>query len=249
LAIGLFGLTVIFAAKIVRDIAGVSSPFLDRWSFELGSIFDVFAFSLGVTLRSQYLLRERNRLQRDLTAATFDAAHDELTGLLNRRGLEARFSRAVSAASTVLFLDLDDFKLVNDSGGHAAGDATLRAVARILRTTVREDDITARVGGDELVIVLVARADPALAEDVIARISASIAGLRPLGPHNPLRIGVSIGRAFSQPPGTFEAAVSRADADAYRVKGEHYARLRARRSRPRETIGRAAGTVVNRNVP
>lgn len=89
----------------------------------------------------------------------WEATHDALTGLVNRAGLQSRLdalvlTEAVSRPAVLLVLDLDGFKVVNDTHGHDAGDAVLREVACCLRGAVRPDDLVARLGGDEFVIVL-----------------------------------------------------------------------------------------------
>jgi diguanylate cyclase (GGDEF)-like protein len=100
---------------------------------------------------------ERRRFERELA---FRGAHDPLTGLANRVLLQDRLERAVAlrhrddAASAVLLLDLDRFKVVNDSLGHIAGDALLVEVAARLAGCVREVDLLARLGGDEFVFIL-----------------------------------------------------------------------------------------------
>lgn len=88
------------------------------------------------------------------------AEHDPLTGLRNRRGIEADVRDALEIAErrgtplTVMVIDLDDFKAINDEHGHRAGDEVLEAVARVLRGRLRTADIAARVGGDEFLAVL-----------------------------------------------------------------------------------------------
>jgi diguanylate cyclase (GGDEF)-like protein len=89
------------------------------------------------------------------------ASLDELTGLANRRaltlhlaGLLDRVAHGPATGAVVLYLDLDDFKVVNDTYGHATGDQLLRVIAERLRSCVRESDLVARFGGDEFVIVL-----------------------------------------------------------------------------------------------
>jgi diguanylate cyclase (GGDEF)-like protein/PAS domain S-box-containing protein len=100
---------------------------------------------------------ERKRLEHELRS---QAVHDPLTGLANRTLLTDRLERALalqardSHSLAVLFVDIDDFKSVNDSRGHAAGDELLREVARRLESVVRTADTVARIGGDEFVIVL-----------------------------------------------------------------------------------------------
>jgi len=225
LGIGLLGLPLVLVATIAAKLAGIAAPALSQWGFEAGSSFDVFAFSIAILMRFQFDAVERDRVRQVMYTATYDATHDSLTGLLNRRGLEARMSALRSIESTLLYVDLDGFKAVNDAGGHAAGDAALKAVGRILRDCVRLPDVVARVGGDEFVVLLVDFLDPARVTSVIDRISAEISKYRPLG-DNPLRIGASIGRATTNAGLTADATIAAADTDAYRVKAEHYASRR-----------------------
>jgi diguanylate cyclase (GGDEF)-like protein len=231
ISIGFLGLTVMYVAQIVRDLFGMPWPFIDRWGFEMGATFDVLAFAVAVTIRSRYSERQRARVQTDLASATFEADHDGLTGLLNRRGLELRFAEISALASTVLFVDLDGFKAINDRGGHAAGDDALKIVARILRHAVRPTDVVARVGGDEFVVILVDVRAAVSVATISERISSAVATVRPIGGGDPTGFGVSIGRVITEPGRPFSAVLAAADADSYRVKSEHYATSRIVRRR------------------
>ncbi len=105
-------------------------------------------------------LRRRYRHERAEAAMEFQAYHDSLTELPNRRLLVQRLEQEISRSkrhqyfAAVLFIDIDRFKTINDSLGHAVGDGLLREVARRLKRNVREEDTAARLGGDEFVIVL-----------------------------------------------------------------------------------------------
>ena len=123
-------------------------------------------------LRAQ--IGERVRAQQRLT---HQARHDHLTGLPNRVHLLERLDNTVAAMRgsgrppfAVLFLDLDRFKLVNDSLGHAAGDAMLVEVGRRIAGTIGEDDMVARLGGDEFAVLVEGVGDQDIAEDIAARI-------------------------------------------------------------------------------
>lgn len=98
----------------------------------------------------------RARDMRRLATAAEEAGHDPLTGLLNRRGLEARAAVRLADGEpfSLLLVDIDHFKLVNDMHGHAAGDDVLVQVADVLRGGSRAGDLVARVGGEEFVVVL-----------------------------------------------------------------------------------------------
>ncbi|GAA3256206.1 diguanylate cyclase domain-containing protein [Dactylosporangium siamense] len=145
------------------------------------------------------------------------ALHDPLTGLGNRNLLE-EFTRSglrPGVRASVLVLDLDGFKAVNDTLGHAAGDELLRVVASRLRAHAREGDLVARLGGDEFVVLLPDAADDVAAE-VAARLRfALIAPIRIDGRF--VQVDASIGAATAT-EGTLDALLRAADAEMYREK-------------------------------
>ena len=107
------------------------------------------------------------------------AMHDPLTGLINARGFAERLThelernRRYPRPMALLYLDLDDFKVINDSHGHQTGDAVLRLVADAMRSSVRQADMVGRLGGDEFA-VLMPETDAALAEAAARRLAASL---------------------------------------------------------------------------
>jgi diguanylate cyclase (GGDEF)-like protein/PAS domain S-box-containing protein len=153
----------------------------------------------------------------------YRARHDQLTGLLNRNEILERLDviggdgRRPGSESAVLFCDLDDFKQVNDSCGHAVGDLVLREVATRVRASVREDDLVARIGGDELLVVLhhLHGVDEALsvANDVRQ------ATCRPIEAEpGPLVVTMSIGVTMVEKGDTADDVIARADQAMYRAK-------------------------------
>ena len=153
-----------------------------------------------------------------------NATHDVLTGLANRTLLSDRLKQAIASARrfgklvAVLLLDLDDFKGVNDSLGHEAGDALLQAVARRLRAAVRESDTVARLGGDEFVIVM---PDLAIADDVVI-VASKILALLSQGfstGGEEIHIGGSIGISLYPHDGEHEDVLMKnVDLAMYHVK-------------------------------
>ena len=107
------------------------------------------------------ILRDIQRERRHTLHLTHQASHDALTGLFNRIEFERRLSNAIDevhedgSAHALMYLDLDEFKLVNDTCGHAGGDELIRQIAALMRAKLRQTDILARLGGDEFGILLV----------------------------------------------------------------------------------------------
>ena len=202
----------------------VAGRILDERDWSRGSIW-VYS---NVTER-----KKREEEVRDL------AHHDALTGLPNRRLLDDRIAQAFAAARrsrervALMLLDLDRFKPVNDTYGHEAGDAVLRAVAARLKGCVRESDTVARVGGDEFVVMLPMRAAPD-AVRVADKILTSLGEPIPIE-GNEVRIGVSIGiSVFPEDAVDKEELLKYADRAMYHVKAagrnsySFYAREQAR---------------------
>ena len=179
-----------------------------------------FVLTCAVAVR---LWRAVTASGRDRARLAHKAAHDDLTDLPNRTHLEAELDRALDradrpdAAVAVLFLDLDRFKLVNDSLGHSTGDRLLREVADRLSAVLGPTVLLSRVGGDEFVVVLEGvTADKALA--VAERIRASFACPFEVGGAQ-LHTGVSVGVALSTDEITTpDQLLSSADSAMYRAK-------------------------------
>jgi diguanylate cyclase len=144
-------------------------------------------------------LSERDRLAARLRHQAF---HDGLTGLPNRMLYTEKLDAALASAApgeqiVVMLIDLDDFKLVNDAWGHAAGDTLLREVADRLRACLRANDTVSRIGGDEFAILLepLPDDDP---RDIAARIVAAVEAPVPVEGGS-ARVGASVGIALSRP--------------------------------------------------
>ena len=154
------------------------------------------------------------------------AHHDELTGLPNRALLNDRLALALAQARRsgrplgLLFLDLDGFKDINDSLGHATGDRLLQSVAQRLRGLVREGDTVARLGGDEFVVMLVNLAQAGDAVEVARAIAEALARPHPVDEHR-LHVTASIGvAAFPEDGDSAGALLTHADAAMYRAKAQ-----------------------------
>ena len=152
------------------------------------------------------------------------AHHDTLTGLANRYALEARLDQVVADARrhdrrlAVLFLDMDNFKGINDSLGHGVGDEFLRITAQRLRETVRENDIVARLGGDEFVVVLPEVHQPEHALRVASKLLDRLAQPIELSEHK-LNASTSIGICFYPQDGQDRGSLMQsADIAMYQAK-------------------------------
>ena len=216
---------------------------MDRW-------FDVFAFRVGdpeerkvgvlfndITERK----RAEHALQESVALLRHHAQHDALTGLPNRVLFEDRLRLAVAAAErngrpfTVLFLDLDDFKVINDDLGHESGDVVLIEVARRLRRSLRASDTLARMHGDEFVAILPEMAEPHEVSTLVEKLLAVL--------NDPVDVSgttvsvmASVGVGVYPNDGSNPRALLRAaDAAMYRTK-------LAAKSAPRDVVAEPAGT-------
>jgi len=173
---------------------------------ELGEMAEAFNVMLGERRAREADLRHR-------------ATHDVLTGMPNRAALAEALSRTLGGGSTagVLFLDLDRFKLVNDTHGHAVGDALLVALGRRLMTGVRPGDIVARFGGDEFVVLCPGVNEPEGAMEIARRLARALEEAFIVEGHELFLTG-SVGVAIGAPGDGPEDILRDADNAMYRAK-------------------------------
>jgi diguanylate cyclase (GGDEF)-like protein len=214
-------------------VALLSVPIVARGEF-LGSL------SVSVTSEPERLRPRRELLDRVSGVAaqaasamqtarlvdkvTYQATHDALTGLANRAVFTDRIQSALAVADAtghpvgLFFVDLDDFKVVNDEYGHHTGDELLRQVAQRLLDTVRAGDTVARLGGDEFAIVLSCIADPSEVETAAARVARAFETPFVVGDVL-LALRASVGLAlWPDDAREIEALMRHADAEMYRAK-------------------------------
>jgi diguanylate cyclase (GGDEF)-like protein len=170
------------------------------------------------------------------------AHHDSLTGLLNRASLYECLERLIGArrdcALALVYIDLDLFKEINDSLGHAAGDAVLQHVARQIATSIRHSDLAARIGGDEFVIVLPGVSDPAEARRSAVAATEAIGTPVSVGGKS-LRVEASLGISiYGRDAGDTDSLLKTADESMYRMKLSHR----------RDRVARERGTALTEDT-
>lgn len=170
------------------------------------------------------ILRANEELTKALATIQDMATHDSLTGLPNRASLSVTLQHAVAKAHrgksglAVFFLDLDNFKSINDTLGHPTGDQLLREIARRVRACIRESDLVARLGGDEFVVMVETVPDRAGLQLLAEKILAAVSELMQLGGHE-VKITASVGIAVFPDDGKdVSALLANADMAMYRAK-------------------------------
>jgi diguanylate cyclase (GGDEF)-like protein/PAS domain S-box-containing protein len=210
------------AAVPVPDPGGQAAACFVVWA-DHEAIVDSLQFRAHRQIHSllQLALNQRHEREQLQHAAT----HDSLTGLLHRGALLDALHRYEDGGIVVslLYLDLDDFKPVNDVHGHEAGDVVLRIIAERLAAAVRGADLVSRVGGDEFAVAAVGVQDPDELQAVAERLADAIG--RPIaidrgGVPLTTRVGVSIGVAVPDPPGprSPDSLLAAGDAAMYAAK-------------------------------
>jgi diguanylate cyclase (GGDEF)-like protein/PAS domain S-box-containing protein len=220
-----------FSAKIREIYADPDATSDDLIEFLDGRIFERFSMPQrigGETVGRVWSFRdvsERSRLEQELAHQAF---HDSLTSLANQALFRDRVDHALARSArgpgrlAVLFIDLDDFKTVNDSLGHTAGDEFLIAAADRLQTCLRAGDSAARLGGDEFAVLLEDLVSEREAEEVAGRILDALQERFPIDGHDVL-LSASVGIAFASRGTTCDQILRNADLAMYTAKrrGKH----------------------------
>src|SRR5690606_24054724 len=176
----------------------------------------------GAVVVFQDMTRSRS-LQAQLEHA---ATHDSLTGLANRAAFSQALDRAVVSGQlhSIVFIDLDPFKHINDTFGHSVGDDVLRRVADAIRSHVRRGDVCARLGGDEFVLLL-HNCELTDAELLAKRIIVAVSDIGVTVGETSAQVGASVGLSALVPGEAPDAALIRADGACYQAKGSGRGRV------------------------
>ncbi|MEM8982883.1 MAG: EAL domain-containing protein [Pseudomonadota bacterium] len=209
-----------------EDTADAELRMINSTGTELDTLINLSAIrdDRGEYKYSMCQVQDVTEARRMTDQLAYQASYDALTNLLNRRAFEdalARIYRDAAGASThsyLMFMDLDQFKVVNDTSGHAAGDELLRTVSQLIRNQVRSDDIVGRLGGDEFALVLW-QCPEAVAMRIAESIRAAVENLQFNWDTETYRIGVSIGAVPLDPElGDLSELQQLADAACFEAK-------------------------------
>jgi len=206
---------------LVAPYVVAAQPSWFRNGFVLGTLLVLLQYS---SLLSAILLRFQKRLVDAEAKALGLAFLDPLTGLKNKRYMETLFDHALLLATrphqvvAVFYIDLDNFKPINDNAGHAVGDEVLKEVASRLQTHTRSTDICARVGGDEFIVIGTQLENPDQAYDIAKKLLDQLTAQIAAGGSS-YALGASIGISLYPIHGTKLAElIERADSAMYQVK-------------------------------
>ena len=191
------------------SVETAATPLLDRGGSVIGAVLVFHDVTAMRTLARQM---------------SYQAAHDSLTGLVNRREFERRLTRMLESARSfahehaLCYLDLDQFKVVNDTCGHVAGDELLRQLATVLSTRIRDRDTLARLGGDEFGILL-GECGLEKAQEIAEKVCETVKDFRFVWGDKTFDIGVSIGLVqIEELSESVTSVMSAADSACYAAK-------------------------------
>jgi diguanylate cyclase len=213
------GVLLPYLAVVAVDVPLIAVAFGApmRWPVRVALVAAIAVTAL-VTVRQYIAYRQNARLLRDTRLQEerlqYEVSHDGLTGLANRALFRDRLATVLATTGTasVLLVDLDDFKTVNDLLGHGIGDRLLVSFARLLQAETGDRGLPVRVGGDEFAVLLTGAGDPGeLAERLLAALS------RPISEHR-LLVQASIGIAVAVPGATVDSVLRDADVAMYTAK-------------------------------
>ena len=194
------------------------------------------------------LLHDVTELRGLARQMSYQATHDALTGLVNRREFEGRLEEAIESGHrgdgqhVLCYLDLDRFKVVNDTSGHLAGDSMLREVAKVLRDAVRDSDTVARLGGDEFGMLLIG-CPLEKARQIADDVCRAVGDYRFVWKDKIFNIGVSIGLVeISRESGSLEELFAAADSACYVAKKQGSGRVAVYSARD-EALARHTGEI------
>ena len=189
----------------------------------------------GVTAGAVLVLHDKTSEQEYISRLSWQASHDALTDLANRREFEGRLEKALERLSrrpghhALMFVDLDQFKVVNDTCGHAAGDQLLRQVSAVLQAGLTDADLLARLGGDEFGVLL-ENCPPEAAAEIAERLRRAVQDLHFVWNERPFGISASIGLVHAADARvTLEETLRAADVACYMAKEKGRNRVQVHR--------------------
>lgn len=193
------GQTALFSTVIITVLNNwgyLDWSFIDDNGLQIGVSIEVMVFAVALSSRIRLMQAVQVELTRKTEHLTQAAETDPLTGVANRAGLAVRAQSLLQHPfqRTLLLLDLDKFKPVNDIYGHDAGDAVLVEITRRIKAQIRSSDVVARIGGDEFVVLLSEAHDRQTLEIISNRLMQAICQPVPFGEHM-LSVGSSVGIA------------------------------------------------------
>lgn len=213
-----FSLALMVIAMIFRVVLNDVSPFLQRYALIIAFAIEAFMLAVAVSARIR-------NIQTDKMLAESQANTDELCNVLNRRGWDKRVNEVLSeqnnkgGVTCLLYIDLDDFKQINDKWGHDAGDKVLKVTADIIRHQLRSVDSIGRIGGDEFVALGIFN-DRIEAESLVIRIQGRLKAVNlHINQQTTLEISASVGHViYDEPPKDAEYMLRQADESMYQIK-------------------------------
>ncbi len=213
--------------SLTHAVSRIGEGHLDE-RVEMNGQVELGMLQRGVNHMAAHLQTMQDQMQEKIDRATarliYQASHDALTGLINRREFEQRLERTLLSAlqqdreHALCYMDLDQFKVINDSCGHAAGDELLRQLALLLKGNLRERDTLARLGGDEFALLL-ENCGIQDALEVADTFRAEVQRFRFKWGDRIFSVGMSVGMVAINPgSGTAASLMSAADAACYVAK-------------------------------